>query len=162
MTIEDRALPESEGLTAAWVAVSGDAGELSPVAPDRSHQETCEQGHAIRRQVLGADYVDRARAAVSAFSQPIQDLTTEYCWGVVWSRDGLERKTRSLLNLAMLTALNRQHEFKAHVRGALTNGATVEEIQETLLQAAIYVGIPAGLESFRLAESVFKELSGDA
>src|ERR1700679_2449423 len=118
---------------------------------DATHNDTYLEGLQVRREVLGAEHVDKSLGAVSEFSRPIQELVTEYCWGVVWSRDGLPRKTRSLLNLAMLTALNRSHELAAHVRGALTNGATVEEIQEVLLQTAIYVGVPAALESFRVA-----------
>ena len=98
---------------------------------------------------------------MTEFSRPIQELVTEYCWGEVWTRPGLDRKTRSLLNLAMLTALNRMHELAVHVRGAVTNGATEEEIQEALLQAAIYCGVPAALESFRVAEQVLKEVRGD-
>jgi 4-carboxymuconolactone decarboxylase len=124
---------------------------------DKTHAETFEEGLRIRREVLGASHVDKSLAGVSDFSRPIQELVTEYCWGVVWSRDGLERKTRSLINLAMLTALNRSHELGAHVRGALNNGATEEEIQEVLLQTAIYVGVPAALESFRVADKVLKE-----
>lgn len=125
---------------------------------DKTHEESFQDGLDVRRDVLGAEHVDRSLAKVSEFSRPLQELVTEYCWGIVWSRDGLERKTRSLLNLAMLTALNRPHELGLHVRGALRNGATVGDIQETLLQTAIYVGVPAALESFRIAEAVFKEL----
>ncbi|HUZ21569.1 MAG TPA: carboxymuconolactone decarboxylase family protein [Acidimicrobiales bacterium] len=128
---------------------------------EETHAQSFEQGLEVRRAVLGAEHVDRSIAQVSEFSRPIQELVTEYCWGVVWTRDGLPRKTRSLLNLAMLTALNRPHELGAHIRGAMTNGATVGEIQETLLQTAIYVGVPAALESFRIAEAIFKELGGD-
>lgn len=124
---------------------------------DTTHNESYEEGLRIRREVLGADHVDRSLSQVSEFSRPIQELVTEYCWGIVWSRDGLPRKTRSLLNIGMLTALNRSHELSIHVRGALTNGATPEEIQEVLLQTAIYVGVPAALESFRVAEKVLRE-----
>ena len=127
------------------------------MALDETRQEVFDRGLEMRRQVLGATHVDRSLAQVSDFSRPIQELVTEYCWGVVWTRDGLPPKTRSLLNLAMLTALNRSHELGVHVRGALTNGATVDEIQETLLQTAIYAGVPAALESFRVAEGVLKE-----
>ena len=122
-----------------------------------THEQSYQQGLSLRREVLGADHVDRSLAQASDFMRPLQELVTEYCWGVVWSRDGLERKTRSLLNLAMLTALNRPHEFGVHVRGALANGATVSEIQETLLQAAIYAGLPAALTSFRIADDILKE-----
>jgi 4-carboxymuconolactone decarboxylase len=125
---------------------------------DDTHKETYEEGLRIRREVLGAEHVDRSLASANEFSRPIQELVTEYCWGVVWSRDGLERKTRSLINIAMLTALNRGHELGAHVRGALNNGATIEEIQEVLLQTAIYVGVPASLESFRIADAILQDL----
>jgi 4-carboxymuconolactone decarboxylase len=93
--------------------------------------------------------------------RPVQELVTEYCWGVIWNRDGLERKTRSLLNLAMLTALNRSHELAVHVRGAINNGVTAAEVQETLLQAAVYAGAPTALKSFRVAEKVLKEMEQD-
>ncbi len=119
-----------------------------------------EQGLTVRREVLGEEHVERSLARVSEFSRPIQELVTEYCWGEVWSRDGLPRATRSLINIAMLTALNRGHELGVHVRGAINNGVTEQEIQEVLLQTAIYVGVPASLESFRIAEGVLKELRG--
>jgi 4-carboxymuconolactone decarboxylase len=121
-------------------------------------EELFRKGLEARREVLGADHVDRSLSTVSEFSKPIQELVTEYCWGVIWTRDGLPRKTRSLLNIVMLTALNRSHELGVHVRGAITNGVTPEEIQEALLQATVYVGVPAALESFRVAESVLKEI----
>jgi 4-carboxymuconolactone decarboxylase len=118
---------------------------------------TYDRGLEVRRDVLGADHVDRSLQNASEFTRPMQELVTEYCWGAVWSRDGLDRRTRSLLNLAMLTALNRSHELAVHVRGAVTNGCTEDEIRETLLQAAVYCGMPAGLESFRVAERVLEE-----
>ncbi len=125
---------------------------------DKSRKETFEDGLAIRREVLGSEHVDRSMAQVSDFARPIQELVTEYCWGAVWSRDGLSRKNRSMINLAMLTALNRSHELGAHVKGAVQNGVTESEIQEILLQTAIYVGVPAALESFRVAEKVLNEI----
>ena len=115
-------------------------------------------GMRIRREVLGADYVDRGMAAADEFMMAMQDLTTRYCWGEIWSRPGLDRKTRSMLNLAMIAALNRPHELKAHVKGALTNGVTKDEIKEVLLQVAIYAGIPAGMDSFRVAREAFAEV----
>jgi len=124
-----------------------------------THKETFEDGLAIRKEVLGAAHVERSLANVSEFSRPMQELVTEYCWGAVWSRDGLERKTRSMINLAMLTALNRGHELSVHVKGAINNGVTPEEIQEVLMQTAIYVGVPAALESFRIAEATLKEMN---
>jgi 4-carboxymuconolactone decarboxylase len=116
-----------------------------------------EQGLATRREVLGADYVDRALANATEFSAPLQELVTEYCWGAVWTREGIDRRTRSLLNLAMLTALNRPHELAGHVRGAVNNGCSEEEIRETLLQAAVYCGLPAALDAFRVAEKTLRE-----
>ncbi len=129
---------------------------------DGTHADSYERGLELRRAVLGAEHVDRSLSQVSEFSRPIQELVTEYCWGGVWAREALDRRTRSLLNIAMLTALNRPHELGVHVRGARTNGASVAEIQEVLLQTAIYVGVPAALESFRIAEKVLKEVDGDA
>jgi 4-carboxymuconolactone decarboxylase len=121
-------------------------------------KELADRGLEVRKAVLGDAYVGAAMQGLDAFSKPLQELVTEYCWGAIWTRPGLDRRTRSLLNLAMLTALNRAHEFKLHVRGALTNGATRAEIMETLLQAAVYCGVPAGVEAFRLAREVFAEL----
>lgn len=128
---------------------------------EQAEKVLLERGLKSRREVLGAEHVDRSMANVSEFSRPIQEYVTTFCWGGVWSRAGLDRRTRSLLNLAMLTALNRPHELAVHVRGAITNGATVTEIQETLLQTAAYVGAPAALESFRIAEKVLSELTDD-
>ena len=117
-----------------------------------------EEGLEVRREVLGAAHVDRSLGAATPFTRPMQELVTEFCWGAVWTRPGLDRRTRSLINLAMLTALNRSQELGAHVRGAIRNGCSEEEIQEALLQAAIYCGMPAGLEAFRVAERVLEEL----
>jgi 4-carboxymuconolactone decarboxylase len=117
-----------------------------------------EKGLAIRRKVLGADFVDSAFATADDFNRPMQELVTQYCWGEIWGRPGLDKKTRSLLNLAMLSALNRPHEIKVHVKGALVNGVTKDEIMEVFLQVAIYCGVPAAVDSFRIAREVFKEL----
>ncbi len=127
-----------------------------------THINTYELGLAIRKEVLGEAHVERSMANVSGFSKAAQDYTTELCWGAIWGRPGLERAERSLVNLGVLTALNRMHEFGVHVRGALRNGVTVRQIQEVLLQTAMYVGIPAALESFRVAERVIREELGDA
>ncbi len=123
--------------------------------------ETYDKGLEIRRAVLGNEYVDKAMAAADDFNQPMQELVTEYCWGSVWGRPGLPRKTRSLLNLAMLSALNRSPELKLHVRGALTNGVTKNEIAEVFLQVAIYCGVPSAIDSFRTAREVFAETDSD-
>ncbi|MFC9980940.1 carboxymuconolactone decarboxylase family protein [Gordonia sp. NPDC127522] len=127
-----------------------------------THDETYRAGIEMRKAVLGAAHVERSLSNVTEFSRPIQELVTEYCWGAVWTRDGLDRKTRSLLNLAMLTTLNRGHELAVHVRGAVTNGCTDQEIQEVLIQTAIYAGVPAALESFRIAEATLTELRENA
>jgi 4-carboxymuconolactone decarboxylase len=117
-----------------------------------------DKGLEMRRAVLGAEYVDRSIANVDEFNKPFQKLVTEWCWGEVWTRPGLDKKTRSMLNLAMLTALNRPNEVRLHVRGAINNGVTKAEIQEVLLQTCIYCGVPAALESFRIASEIIKEM----
>ncbi len=116
-----------------------------------------EAGLKVRREVLGADYVDKSIANANDFMMAFQHITTEWCWGYGWGRPGLDRKTRSLLNLAMLTALNRAPEIKLHVKGALNNGVSVDEIKEVLLHATIYCGIPAGLDAFKAANEVLVE-----
>ncbi len=118
---------------------------------------TFDKGLEIRRAVLGPEYVDASIQKADDFTRPLQELVTQYCWGEVWGRPGLDRKTRSIINLAMLTALNRPHEIRLHVRGALRNGLTVAEIREVLLQTAIYCGVPAAIDAFRVAREVFKE-----
>jgi 4-carboxymuconolactone decarboxylase len=117
-----------------------------------------EQGLAVRREVLGSTYVDGSLAAANDFTMAFQRIATEWCWGYAWTREGLDRKTRSLINLAMLTALNRAPEIKLHVRGAINNGVTVEQIKEVLLHATVYCGIPAGLDAFKAANEVLKEM----
>ena len=119
-----------------------------------------EQGLKTRREVLGAEYVDAAIAGADDFNRPLQEYVTQYCWGDIWNRPGLDRRTRSLLNLAMLTALNRPHELELHIRGALRNGVTREEIREVFLQAGMYCGVPAAVDSFRTARRVFQEVDG--
>ena len=116
-----------------------------------------EKGMAVRRQVLGNEYVDKATASIDAFNRDFQRLVTEYCWGEVWTRSVLTNKQRSLNNLCMIAALNRGAEFELHVRGALRNGCTPDEIRDTLIQVAIYAGIPAGVEAFRIARKVLTE-----
>jgi 4-carboxymuconolactone decarboxylase len=122
------------------------------------NKELFEIGLQIRRDVLGAEYVDKSISQADDFNRPLQELVTEYCWGAVWSRPGISRKMRSLINLAMLTALNRPHEVKLHLKAALNNGCSKEEIMEVLLQTAIYCGVPAAIDSFRLAREVFSEI----
>jgi len=117
-----------------------------------------DDGLAVRREVLGAEYVDRALAAADDFNRPIQELSTEYCWGAVWARPGLSRRERSILNLGMISALNRPHELKLHVKAARTNGLTNDEIMEAMLQVAVYCGMPAGLDSTRIAREACAEV----
>ena len=123
-------------------------------------KELRDRGLAMRKEVLGAEYVERAFRTADEFNRPFQELVTEYCWGAVWTRDGLSPKARSLVNLGMLSALNRSPELKLHVRGALNNGVTREEIREVFMQVAIYCGVPAAVESFRCAREVFTEIDG--
>lgn len=123
--------------------------------------EIFEKGLKIRREVLGDDYVDASLRTVDDFNRPLQELVTEYCWGKVWGRKGLDRRTRSIVNLAMLTALNRPHELKIHVKGAIRNGLTKEEISEILLQTAIYCGVPAAIDAFRTAREALKEIDSE-
>ena len=120
--------------------------------------ELFDKGMKIRTEVLGEAYVSKAMASMDEFNRPLQELVTEYCWGAVWGREGLKRSERSLINLAMISALNRPHELKAHIRGAITNGITREQIREVLLQVAIYVGVPAAVDSFRIARETFAEI----
>ena len=117
-----------------------------------------EKGLKIRREVLGADFVDKALASADDFNMPMQELATTYCWGECWGREGLDKKTRSIINLAMISALNRPHELKIHVKGAIRNGVTKDEIREVLFQVAIYAGIPAGVDSFRIAKEALTEM----
>lgn len=117
-----------------------------------------EQGLTVRKDVLGADHVEASLRGADDFTREMQQLVTEYAWGEIWSRPGLSRRDRSLLTLVMLTALNRPHELRVHLRGALNNGVSKDEIKEAFLQAAVYCGAPAALDSFRVAREVFAEL----
>ncbi|MFO7667727.1 MAG: 4-carboxymuconolactone decarboxylase [Desulfobacterales bacterium] len=119
-----------------------------------------EKGLAVRKEVLGSEYVEKSLRSADDFTRPMQELVTEYCWGEIWTRPGLDRRTRSFINLGMLTALNRPHEIKLHIRGALNNGLTREELMEVFLQSAIYCGVPAALDSIRVAKEVFAEIDG--
>lgn len=122
------------------------------------NRDAFEKGLKTRREVLGAEYVDQSIRNADTFNLPLQELVTEYCWNEIWNRPGLDRKTRSIVNLAMLTALNRPHELKLHVKGAINNGLSKDEIAEIFLQSAIYCGVPAAIDSFRTAKDVFKEM----
>jgi 4-carboxymuconolactone decarboxylase len=125
--------------------------------PFAGAEEARAAGEALRRQVLGDEYVDATLPKDGDVHGPLVDLVTRYCWGEVWNRPGLSLQTRSFINLAMITALNRPHELKLHVRGALNNGLTQEEIVETILQTAVYCGVPAAIDSMRVAREVFDE-----
>ena len=122
-------------------------------------QKTYDKGLEIRKAVLGETYVNNALKNVDSFNKPFQDMLNEYCWGTVWGREELPRKTRSMLNIAMISILNRPHELRAHLKGALTNGVTRDEIREILMQVAIYAGVPAAVDSFRLAREAFAEVA---
>ena len=115
------------------------------------NRDAFEKGLKTRREVLGAEYVDQSIQNADEFNRPLQELVTEYCWNEIWNRPGLDRKTRSIVNLAMITALNRPHELKLHIKGAINNGLTKDEIREIFLQTAIYCGVPAAIDSFRNA-----------
>lgn len=121
-------------------------------------EQLFDDGLNLRREVLGAEYVDKSIENANDFMMAFQHITTEWCWGYAWGRGTLDKKTRSMQNLAMLTALNRSPEIKLHVRGAVNNGVTVEEIKEILLHATVYCGIPAGLDAFKAANEVLKEM----
>ncbi len=120
--------------------------------------ELFEKGLAVRKEVLGKEYVEKSIKGADEFAMAMQEYATEACWGMIWTRPGLPRKTRSLLNIAMITALNRPHELKLHVKAAFNNGVTKNEIKEVLLQVACYVGVPAGVDGFRLAREAFAEM----
>lgn len=122
------------------------------------NQELFDKGMSTRRKVLGSDYVDAAMKNADEFMLPLQQLVTQYAWGDVWNRPGLDLKTRSMLNLAMITALNRPHELALHLKGAINNGVSKDEIKEIFLQTAVYCGAPAAMDSFRVARDVFKEI----
>jgi 4-carboxymuconolactone decarboxylase len=121
-------------------------------------QAKFEDGLRIRHEIFGPEFAEQALAAADDFNRPFEELVTQYCFGEIWARPGLDRKTRSIVTLAMLTALNRPNQIRGHVRGAINNGLTKAEIQEVFLQAAIYCGVPAAVDSFRIAREVFKEM----
>ncbi len=123
-----------------------------------ARSEKFEQGLATRREVLGDAYVEKALNNATEYNWPMQEFVTEYCWDEIWNRPGLSRKDRSMLNLGMVSALGRTQELKAHVRGALNNGWTKEELREVFLQVAVYCGVPAGIDSFRVAQEVIAEM----
>ncbi|MBU3580049.1 carboxymuconolactone decarboxylase family protein [Polynucleobacter sp. 73C-SIWE] len=121
-------------------------------------KDAFEKGLKTRREVLGSEYVDNSIKNAGEFNMPMQELVTQYAWNEIWNRPGLDRRSRSMINLAMLTALNRPHELKLHLKGAINNGLTKDEIREILMQTAIYCGVPAAIDSFRCAKEVFAEM----
>ena len=127
-----------------------------------SKSELFEKGLKVRKEVLGEDYVNKSIAGADEFTRTMAEWSTEFCWGALWTRPGLDRRTRSIVNLAMLAALNRPHELKLHVKGALRNGVTKDEIREVLIQVAIYAGVPCGVDSFRIAREAFAEVEKGA
>ena len=131
------------------------------MAFEKERSEKFERGLKTRREVLGADYVDRSIEQADEFNWAMQQLTTEWCWDEIWNRPGLDRRSRSILNLGMIAALNRPHELKLHIRGAINNGLTKDELKEIFLQIGVYCGVPAALDSFRIAKEVLKEMGID-
>jgi 4-carboxymuconolactone decarboxylase len=131
------------------------------MSQDKPRSEKFERGLVTRRDVLGSEYVDGSLEKADVFGWPLQQLTTEWAWDEIWNRPGLDRRSRSLINLGMLSALNRPHELRVHVRGAITNGVTKEDIREVMMQVAVYCGMPAALDSFRVAREVLKEMGLD-
>jgi len=126
-----------------------------------SEGELFEKGLKVRKEVLGEDYVNKSIAGADEFTRTMAEWSTAYCWGALWTRPGMDRRTRSIVNLAMISALNRPHELKLHVKAALKNGLTKEEMKEIFLQVAVYAGVPAGIDSFRIAREAFKEVEGE-
>ena len=125
------------------------------------NQELFDKGMEIRREVLGDAYVDRALAQMDGFNRPLQEMVTQYCWGALWGREGFSKRDRSVVNLAIIATLNRSHELKAHIKGAINNGLSKDEIAEVLLQVGVYAGIPAAVDSFRTANEAFAEMDAD-
>jgi 4-carboxymuconolactone decarboxylase len=132
--------------------------DMASLQEIKMNKEAFEKGLKTRREVLGSEYVDNSIKNAGDFNMPMQELVTEYCWNDIWNRPGLDRRSRSMINLSMLTALNRPHELKLHLKGAINNGLTKDEIREILMQTAIYCGVPAAIDSFRCAKEVFAEM----
>lgn len=132
-----------------------------PISRDRPTSDAFQRGLRTRRDVLGDAYVNKSLDSATDYSFPMQELITEYCWDAIWNRPGLDRRSRSLLNLGMIAALGRKKELKLHIRGALNNGLTREELREAFLQVAVYCGVPAGLDSFNVAQEVLAEIDGE-
>ena len=126
-----------------------------------SEDDLFEKGLQVRKEVLGEDYVNRSLAGADEFTRTMAEWSTAYCWGALWTRPGMDRRTRSIVNLAMIGVLNRPHELKLHVKGAIKNGLTKDEIKEIFLQVAVYAGVPAGIDGFRIAREAFREMDGE-
>ena len=127
-----------------------------------SEESLFDRGLKVRKEVLGEEYVNKSIAGADEFTRTMAEWSTEYCWGALWTRPGLDRRSRSIANLSMIAALNRPHELKLHVKAAIQNGLSRDEIKEVLLQVAVYAGVPAGIDSFRIAREAFKELDAPA
>jgi 4-carboxymuconolactone decarboxylase len=136
----------------------GSARRRTPQKENAMDKARFDKGLEVRTAVLGKEYVEASMKNADDFNRPFQELVTEYCWGAAWGSDGLAHKTRSMLNIAMISILNRPHELKLHVKGALRNGVTKDEIREVLIQVAIYAGVPCGVDAFRIAREAFKEV----
>jgi 4-carboxymuconolactone decarboxylase len=128
---------------------------------DETQESLFEKGLAVRKEVLGAAYVEKSIAGADDFTRTMAEWSTAYCWGALWTRPGFDRRSRSIVNLSMIAALNRPHELKLHVKAAIKNGLTIDEIKEIFLQVAVYAGVPAGIDSFRIAREAFKEMESE-
>ena len=128
---------------------------------DETQESLFEKGLAVRKEVLGASYVEKSIAGADDFTRTMAEWSTAYCWGALWTRPGFDRRSRSIVNLSMIAALNRPHELKLHVKAAIKNGLTIDEIKEIFLQVAVYAGVPAGIDSFRIAREALKEMEGE-
>lgn len=128
---------------------------------DETQESLFEKGLAVRKEVLGAAYVEKSIAGADEFTRTMAEWSTAYCWGALWTRPGFDRRSRSIVNLSMIAALNRPHELKLHVKAAIKNGLTIDEIKEIFLQVAVYAGVPAGIDSFRIAREALKEMEGE-
>jgi 4-carboxymuconolactone decarboxylase len=151
------ATPENPALPSVDQAADATSRSLHSTKEKIMDQKTYDKGLEVRSAVLGKEYVQNAVRSADEFNKPFQELVTEYCWGAVWGREELPRKTRSMLNIAMISILNRPHELRLHLRGALRNGVSKDEIREILMQVGIYAGIPCAVDSFRIAREVLAE-----
>jgi 4-carboxymuconolactone decarboxylase len=153
-------IDQNSGTGESMVAASLTINNIDHWESDMTERDLFEKGLAVRKEVLGADYVEKSIAGADEFTRTMAEWSTAYCWGALWTRPGFDRRSRSIVNLAMISALNRPHELKLHVKAALKNGLTRDEVKEIFLQVAVYAGVPAGIDSFRIAREAFKEVDG--